>query len=80
MISIIKNGKEKTYYARCYECGTEVNYGYEDVKDDTSSATRRVDRRFIVCPVCGNGITVDLSTEEEMKQRNSLFGWGFGNR
>lgn len=80
MISIIKNGKEKTYYARCYECGTEVNYAFDDVKDDTSSATRRVDRRFIVCPVCGNGITVDLSTEEEMKQRNNLFGWGFGNR
>lgn len=76
MISIIKNGKEKTYYARCYECGTEFNYGYDDVKLETSVATMGISGRFVICPVCGKAIGVSLCTEEEVKdnmRRSGLY-------
>ena len=76
MISIIQNGKEKTYYARCYECGTEMNYGYEDVKLETSVASRGISGRFVVCPVCGKPIAVNLLSEEESKQA-SMRSYGY---
>ena len=69
MISIIRNGKEKTYYGRCHECGTEFNYGYDDVKVETSVASMGISGRFVVCPVCGKAITVSLLTEEEVRDK-----------
>lgn len=65
MITITQNGKEKTYYARCSECGSELDYTYDDVKYETSAAVKYAKGRFIICPVCGEPISVSLMTKKE---------------
>lgn len=78
MISIIQNGKEKTYYARCNKCGSEMEYEHSDVKYETSSYNNAT-QRYIVCPVCGETILVNLMTKEEVQEtkRTSSYAWGF---
>lgn len=65
MIKITQNGKEKIYYAKCSECATELEYTYEDVKYETSAAVKYAKGRFIICPVCGEPISVSLLTKKE---------------
>ena len=81
MIEVIKNGKEKTYYARCNKCGTEMNYRYNDVNVEKPNRGIGTESRYIICPVCGEFISVNLMTEEEVKKRaqNSLLSYGFSS-
>ncbi len=68
MIEVIKNGKEKTYYAKCSKCGTEMKYLYSDVNVEKPSHGIGLESRYIICPVCGDFISVNLMTEEEVKK------------
>ena len=70
MITIIKSGKEKTYYARCGKCGTEMEYMHSDVKFETSMAYSQT-QRLITCPVCGETIMVNLMTKDEVEAANN---------
>lgn len=66
-MEIIKNGKEKTFYARCGNCASELNYKLDDVK--TEESILRSNTKYIVCPVCNAPIAVNLLTEEEAKEQ-----------
>lgn len=68
MISVIKNGKEKNFYTRCNKCGSEMEYNHDDVKYETSVASTGITRRFIICPVCGETLLVNLVTKEEFDE------------
>lgn len=70
MISIIKNGKEKSYYARCQKCGTEMEYMHADVRYETSAAYNQT-QKLITCPVCGETIMVNLMTKDEVEAANN---------
>lgn len=74
MIKILKNGREKEYFAHCQNCGTEMSYEYSDVKYET--AIKGDKGKYVICPTCGTAISVSLLTEDEAKQRakNVLFG------
>lgn len=79
MIEVVKNGKEKTYYARCSKCGTEMNYRYNDVNVEKPGHCSSLESRYIICPVCGDFIPVSLMTEEEVKKRmeNTSLSYGY---
>lgn len=80
MISIIENGKEKTYYARCNKCGSEMEYMHADVKYETSMAYPQAKERYISCPVCGELIQVNLMTEEEFKEmKKQTYSFGYNS-
>lgn len=32
MIEVVRSGKEKTYFAHCVKCGTDMTYRYDDIK------------------------------------------------
>lgn len=75
-MEIIKNGKEKTFYARCGNCASELNYTLDEVK--TEESVLRGKTKYIVCPVCNSPFAVNLLTEEEVKEqakRQTAFGY-----
>lgn len=75
-MTIIKNGREKKYYASCAECASEIEYEYSDVCTEKSAIPGSPQTRTIKCPVCGTIIPVNLRTKEELdKISNSLFGY-----
>lgn len=77
MIKILKNGEEKKYYARCGKCGTEIEYELSDVKRETSHAYNG-EIKSVICPICGETISVSLLSKEEFYDRNrSGFLGGF---
>lgn len=80
MISVVKNGKEKTYYARCNKCGSEMEYMHSDVKYETSRAYANATQRYIVCPVCGESIAVNLLTRDEVEEnKKHPYSLGFNS-
>ncbi len=77
-MEIIKNGKEKTFYARCGNCATELNYKLEDVNSE-ESLVLKTETKYVYCPECHAPIIVHLLTEEEAKeQANHAIPYGFG--
>ena len=64
-MTIIKNGREKKFYARCAECATEIEYEYSDVCTEKSAATGEMSRT-IKCPICGKVLSVTLRSKEEI--------------
>lgn len=77
-MEIIKNGKEKTFYARCGNCATELNYTLDEVKTEKSGSVLRDTIQYIMCPVCDEHIIVNLLTEDEVKeQANHAIPYGF---
>lgn len=70
MIKILKNGEEKKYYARCENCGTEIEYELTDVKRETSRVLIG-EIKSVICPVCGETISVNLLSKEEFYYKNN---------
>lgn len=76
MISIIKNGKDKKYFIKCYKCASELEYEHSDVVYEHSHRTGS-DETTIVCPVCGTTLIVRMLTKEEIDKGGSSLGFGY---
>lgn len=73
MIKVIKNGREKEFFARCFECATDFTYTLDDVKEtfeegETPPINELLDYPFVVCPVCGARRRADKLTREEAER------------
>lgn len=68
MIKIIKNGREKTFRGKCFDCATEFSYQTEDVTE-VEMPGAVLDwlkkQRYVKCPVCDAQVSVTLMTDEE---------------
>lgn len=69
MIKVKINGKDKTYFVKCYKCGSDLLYTLDDViveplKLDENGEVE-YERSIIKCPVCGKELCAYLKTEEE---------------
>ena len=79
MISIVKNGKDKKYFAKCHKCASELEYEHSDVTFERSRQSND-DIKTIVCPECGSTLIISMLTKEESEKEGSRYGFGFGCR
>ncbi len=63
-MKIIKNGKEKKFFAKCTECATEFEYNFNDIY---TCKKNELKYRVVKCPACGNEEYATLQTEKEFE-------------
>lgn len=66
MIKVIKDNTKETYYTRCKNCNSELEYEYSDVTIIDVPISYHTDKR-ILCPVCGKDTLAELSVKDEYK-------------
>lgn len=66
MIKVIKDNTKETYYTRCKNCNSELEYEYSDVTIIDVPISYHTDKR-IQCPVCGKDTLAELSVKDEYK-------------
>ena len=66
MIKVIKDNTKETYYTRCKNCNSELEYEYSDVTIIEVPISYHTDKR-ILCPVCGKDTLAELSIKDEYK-------------
>ena len=59
MITVIKDGRERTFVTTCSRCDSVFSYQNEDTTETTQTVSinftkREVTTRYIKCPVCGH--------------------------
>lgn len=64
------NGKEKTFYCKCNDCASGLNYRLEDVKSQNYCSTN-IKEKYITCPICGSKVDVYLLTKEEWDKHSN---------
>lgn len=72
MIKILKDNTKETYYTRCKNCNSELEYEYSDVTTIELSMSYHTDKR-ILCPVCGKDTMAELTSKDDYK--DSLFSF-----
>ena len=71
-------GKDKIFFARCYECGSDIEYQLSDVQRHKCDSFVYPER-FILCPECNNEISATLVTKDEYaKMMYNAAHMGFG--
>lgn len=71
MTKIISDGKDKTFYAKCYECATDFEYQLSDVEiikecdDIKAGLAHLISEKAVKCPSCGEYVDATLMTKEE---------------
>ena len=68
MITVITNGKEKTYFTRCVKCATDFEYEFSDVEFIPPPQDFYFETKNVVCPICGKKNCVYLLTKEEFEK------------
>lgn len=63
-MKVLKNGKEKSFYAHCLGCGSDLEYMNDDVKKEAGDFTIQ----YITCPVCGTKLNANMETKEELDE------------
>jgi transcription elongation factor Elf1 len=66
MIKVLKDNTKETYYTRCKNCNSELEYDYSDVTIIEVPISYHTDKR-ILCPVCGKDTLAELSIKDEYK-------------
>ena len=66
MIKVLKDNTKETYYTRCKNCNSELEYDYSDVIIIDVPISYHTDKR-ILCPVCGKDTLAELSVKDEYK-------------
>ena len=61
-MKVLKNGKDKAFYAHCLGCGSDLEYTNDDVTKEKGEFTTQ----YIVCPVCGEKLNANMETKEEL--------------
>lgn len=79
MISVVKNGKEKTYFTRCIKCASELEYEFSDVEFIPPTDNFCFETKNIVCPVCGEKNCVGLLTKDEFEKQFSIPTYSFSS-
>ncbi len=66
MIKVLKDGKNKKFFAVCPTCLSEMTYERKDtvIREDEK---KMVFDSFIICPICGESICVCFQPFEEGK-------------
>lgn len=72
MIKILRDNTKETFYTKCKNCGSELEYNYSDVTTIEITMSYHTDKR-ILCPVCGKDTQAELSTEADYK--DTLFSF-----
>lgn len=70
-MKVVKNGKEKTFYAQCNKCASELEYTFEDVQFTKHDTIYELEKK-IVCPICGEEVYVSMLTKGEWEKFNSI--------
>lgn len=70
MVSIIKNGRDKVFYAKCPKCTTEFIYALSDVQFEKEAFNDR-EISIINCPECGTKGIARMLTQEEYEDEMS---------
>ena len=68
MIKILKDNTKETYYTRCKNCNSELEYEYSDVTTTELSMSYHTDKR-ILCPVCGKDTMAELTSKDDYVER-----------
>lgn len=66
MITVIRDNTKETYYTICDNCGSELEYCYDDVEFETAYYLMR--SKTITCPCCSEKTNVLLKTKAEYKE------------
>ena len=66
MIEVIKDNTKEKFYTVCDNCGSELNYTYDDVEFD--SAYNVIRTKMITCPCCNDKTMVLLKTKDIYKE------------
>lgn len=66
MIKVLKDNTKETYYTRCKNCNSKLEYKYSDVTIIEVPISYHTDKR-ILCPVCGKDTLAELSMKDEYK-------------
>lgn len=68
-MKIIKNSKKEPTPITCHECGSELEYTFDDIKrrDVQSFFTSRIDR-YLICPVCKSDIIISPVVGNVMRE------------
>lgn len=72
-VEIKVDGDDRTFFARCYNCGSDLNYKVADInrpKVENSDKLTPADiysfvAKTIVCPKCGCRVSADMMAENE---------------
>lgn len=64
-MKVLKNGKEKAFFAHCCGCGSELEYQLEDVQIDVDGNFKM---RYVECPICKEKLVAQMLTAEETEQ------------
>lgn len=70
-VEIKVDGDDKIFFARCFECGSDLNYRLSDVQTETPLIPADImayPYRHIVCPKCGTVIPAGLEIEAEFRK------------
>lgn len=63
MIKVLKDGRNKNFFAICPNCYSEMTYAKEDVSIEKSGRDyigTPIARRYIICPICGKSFLVNF--------------------
>lgn len=52
-MEVIKDGREKKFITTCKSCQSDLKWSQKDIYESNTI-------KFIVCPICGNHIIVEL--------------------
>lgn len=68
MIKVLRDNTKETYYTKCKNCNSELEYEYSDVTTIELSMSYHTE---ILCPVCGKDTMAELTSKDDYK--DSLF-------
>lgn len=66
MVKILKDNTNRTYYTKCKNCGSELEYDYGDVEFKELPFSYHTDKR-ITCPACNSITMAELTPKDEYK-------------
>lgn len=66
MVKVLKDNTKETFYTKCKNCGSELEYEYSDVVTKEIALSYHTDKH-ILCPVCTMATAAELETKETYK-------------
>lgn len=77
MVKIISNGKNKTFYAKCFNCATDFEYQLSDTTTKELTDHLAKEMKVIECPVCNEANIAMLLTKEEQEKNFHQYPYGY---
>lgn len=67
MLKVIRDNTKELFYTICKNCGSELEYEFDDVEIKVVETSYHTDKR-IICPVCGKDTMAELYTKRNYKE------------